>query len=76
MGEAVAPDIGSHPWRPGDLLVLCSDGVWEPITDARIGELVSDPDSPAEVLASALCTAALEAGSRDNVTAVICRRVR
>ncbi|MBV8301643.1 MAG: serine/threonine-protein phosphatase [Candidatus Dormibacteraeota bacterium] len=75
LGDPVAADIGSHPWKRGDSVLLCSDGVWEPINDADLGRLAAG-DAAADELAGAICEAALEAGSRDNVTAVVARRVR
>lgn len=54
---------------PGDRLLLCSDGLSDLVTEPRIGELLStnDPHSAA----AALTEAALAAGGRDNVTAVV-----
>jgi protein phosphatase len=54
---------------PGDRLLLCSDGLSDLVPEAAIAELVTvdDPHSAAAVLTRA----ALEAGGRDNVTAVV-----
>ena len=55
--------------QPGDRLLLCSDGLSDLVPDSIIGELleVADPHSAAAVLTRA----ALEAGGRDNVTAIV-----
>jgi PPM family protein phosphatase len=57
---------------PGDVMLLCSDGLWGVLLDDRIHELMSQT-MPAKHLADAVCDAALNAGSTDNVTAVICQ---
>ena len=56
--------------QPGDRFVLCSDGLNDGIPDSRISELlatVPDPQKAAEVLVQA----ALDGGSRDNLTCVV-----
>ncbi|MBV8445539.1 MAG: serine/threonine-protein phosphatase, partial [Candidatus Dormibacteraeota bacterium] len=75
LGDPVAADIGSHPWKRGDAVLLCSDGVWEPLSDADLGQLTT-ADLVTDEVAEAICSAALAAGSRDNVTAVVARLVR
>jgi PPM family protein phosphatase len=45
--EQAQPYVSEEPiaLQPGDSLLLCSDGVWELLEDARLGELnVSSPD--------------------------------
>ena len=54
----------------GDRILLCSDGVTGVLTDAEIAETLSQPQLP-EVVGRALVQRALDAGSRDNVTAVL-----
>jgi protein phosphatase len=56
--------------KPGDRFVLCSDGLNDGIPDSRIAELlasVADPQQAAETLVQA----ALDGGSRDNITCVV-----
>lgn len=55
--------------RLGDRLLLCSDGVTDYLTDAQVAEFVALADATDAV--GRLIAAALEHGSRDNVTAVI-----
>lgn len=55
----------------GDRWLLCSDGVSDYLPDEIIAEIVASIDE-LDSIARALVDAALEAGSRDNVTAVIC----
>lgn len=57
----------------GDRWLLCSDGVSDYLPDDVIAQqLLSGTGRHAEELADALVSLALDAGSRDNVTAVIC----
>jgi PPM family protein phosphatase len=56
----------------GDVVLLCSDGLTEPVEDALIEETLaksSDPDSAARQLVSL----ALERGGPDNVTVIVAR---
>jgi protein phosphatase len=53
--------------RPGDGLLLCSDGLCGYVDDAAIEEIVSRHDEAQEVT-DALIEAALAAGGEDNVT--------
>ncbi|XZO04745.1 MAG: PP2C family protein-serine/threonine phosphatase [Microcoleus sp.] len=56
--------------KPGDRLLLCSDGLTEELSDPLIaGPLKSI--RPCEVAATALIEAAKEKGGRDNITIVI-----
>ncbi len=69
LGDPVEPDIIEAEMAPGDAVLLCSDGLWAPLSDDRIEELMA-ADDPKQV-ARALVAAALTAGSTDNVTAVV-----
>ena len=54
--------------QPGDVFVLCSDGLNDMISDAEIESiLLSGKNAPA------LCDAAIEAGGYDNVSVVVIR---
>lgn len=56
--------------KPGDRFLLCSDGLNERLEDIEIAEILQSLDSP-QKLAEALVKAALESGSRDNITCVV-----
>ncbi len=57
--------------REGDRWLLCSDGVSDYLPDADIKALITGIPDPAGA-ARRVVEFALEAGSRDNVTAVVC----
>jgi protein phosphatase len=69
-GDAnLALDRRVEPLQPGDRYLLCSDGVPRELTRERMAEIMERAD-PAET-ARELVEAALAAGGRDNLTAVV-----
>ena len=54
--------------QPGDVLMLCSDGLSDMVDDKRIASLLADGFD-----ADALCQAAEDAGGRDNVSVIVAR---
>jgi protein phosphatase len=71
-GPDVDVDVFTPPVGPGDVLVLCTDGVWEVLDGAALAALFAQPGSLAQQVAN-VCHTALAAGSRDNATVVACR---
>jgi protein phosphatase len=67
--EAHEPDVTVLDLRPGDRLLLCSDGLTDLVDEHRIGHVLGlhDPHAAAAVLTHA----ALEAGGTDNITCVV-----
>jgi PPM family protein phosphatase len=55
---------------PGELLLLCTDGLHGSMDDRSIQEVLTRHKSM-EATAEALVRAALDRGSRDNVTALV-----
>jgi protein phosphatase len=65
-------DIHRVTLRPGDTLLLCTDGLTKPITDAGIARhLAAIPKEGAEAIARMLVDSANDAGGPDNITAVV-----
>ena len=56
--------------RRGDRVLLCTDGVHGALTHDAINRTLHDSDDAAA--AAALAQGAIDAGSKDNVTAVVC----
>jgi len=73
LGAPVDPDLFEVAMRRGDVLLLCSDGLWESLPARRVAELLHQPDAPLAELVAGLVDAALQAGSTDNVTAAALR---
>jgi protein phosphatase len=57
----------------GMQFLLCSDGLTEELDDARIAATLSRTDLAAQECVDHLLLAALDAGGRDNITAVLVR---
>lgn len=56
--------------RPGDVFLLCSDGLTDMVDEASIAACLAGPGGP-EDQAETLIRLALEGGGRDNVTALV-----
>ncbi|MBX3251436.1 MAG: serine/threonine-protein phosphatase [Myxococcales bacterium] len=66
------PDIALHETKPGDVFLLCSDGLTDALDDGQIADVLlsfADPEAAADELARR----AYEAGSQDNITCVVVR---
>jgi protein phosphatase len=68
----VEVDTWTYPVRPGDVLLLCSDGLTSMVPEERIAELLGSSES-LDQAGDRLIDEANEAGGRDNITVVLCR---
>ena len=68
----VTPDIFEIEPEPGDLFMLCSDGLTRELSDSLIESLLSS-DLPLEELCARLVNAANKAGGNDNITCLLVR---
>jgi serine/threonine protein phosphatase PrpC len=66
------PDLYSGVLRPGDLLLLATDGLTGMLTDRRILRILETEKPPEELVAELIITANRH-GGRDNITAVVVR---
>jgi protein phosphatase len=64
------PDIEAGRFVPGDLILLCSDGLTGMITDKMIANILKE-DAPLPDLVARLIAEANARGGRDNITAVL-----
>lgn len=67
--EPVAPDVREVDLRPGDRLLLCSDGLSDLVPDDVIASALRAEQR--EEATDALVDSALAAGGRDNVTCLV-----
>ncbi|MHB8883081.1 MAG: PP2C family protein-serine/threonine phosphatase [Thermodesulfovibrionales bacterium] len=72
--ESPVPDKTMLELHPGDLLLLCSDGLTDMLSDAEIEALVISHRSMLGEMAGALAEAAKEKGGKDNISLIIVRR--
>ncbi|MEU5259408.1 protein phosphatase 2C domain-containing protein [Amycolatopsis sp. NPDC021455] len=68
------PDVLNIAPRPGDVLLLCSDGVAEQVPYQRIRDVLASSGAPAEQVGRLLADADA-AGGQDNASAVVVRVV-
>lgn len=66
----VAIDSFTVPLCVGDVLLLCSDGLWEMVRDSDIEHMVAPSPRDAQHLAQLLIQAALNRGGKDNVSVI------
>jgi protein phosphatase len=72
-GHELTPDVPEEPipLMDGDLLVLCTDGLWSVIGEQQLSR-IAQASAPAEACRK-LVEAALQRGAPDNVTVIILR---
>ena len=70
-GDDPEVDVTEVVPRPGERYLLCSDGLFTVLPDARIADLLGDMKASLDAIAGALIAAANDAGGPDNITALI-----
>jgi len=72
-GRDITPHIPEHPvpLEEGDILLLCSDGLWGVVADTDLAR-VAQTNPPAEACQK-LVDLALERGGPDNITVLVLR---
>jgi serine/threonine protein phosphatase PrpC len=71
--QFVEPQVGSVAYEPGDLFLLCTDGLVEGLYDAQLAEMLRAPEVAAGKVdpARQLVQLAVENSGRDNTTALV-----
>ena len=64
----VEPDTSTRPVEPGDLFILCTDGLTDPLEDDAIADICRE--TAPEDIADVLVQAAIDNDTDDNVTVV------
>ena len=67
-----APDLLAADRKPGDLWLLCTDGLTGMVSDEDIARTLKETDD-LDAAADSLLAQALKAGGRDNVTLILWR---
>jgi protein phosphatase len=67
--ENLKVDTGRFGTSDGDIVLLCTDGLYTVVSDEDICRILTEETSQDK--AALLVKAALDAGSRDNITAVV-----
>ena len=73
MGVAphIDADVSVHALEPGDLYLLCSDGLSDMLTQQELLAMVAQDDGDLELLAEALVLAANQRGGHDNISVML-----
>lgn len=70
-GEHVEIDTFQVTLQADDVLLLCTDGLWEMVRDAEIEQIIQNNALHASQMSAKLIEAALRNGGADNVSAVV-----
>lgn len=68
--EPVTPSVGSVTLQPRDRILLCTDGLTDPVDDGQLHRHLQEHEAPAQA-AAALVEAANAAGGPDNITVAV-----
>ncbi|MGE5490808.1 MAG: Stp1/IreP family PP2C-type Ser/Thr phosphatase [Actinomycetota bacterium] len=71
VDPAVAPEIHDYDVQPGDIYLLCSDGLNDMVDDEEIGLTVQTLAANLELAADQLIQMANDNGGRDNVSVIL-----
>ncbi|MGE5341198.1 MAG: Stp1/IreP family PP2C-type Ser/Thr phosphatase [Candidatus Omnitrophota bacterium] len=67
---AIKPDYKHCFLKEGDKILLCSDGLWDMLSDDQMHTVLKQ-DKPVKKLCELLITMANDAGGHDNITALV-----
>ena len=71
-GSEMTPVVGLLDLEPGDVLLLCTDGLTKHVADPRIATVLGGKGT-AEAMCRELVQAALDDGGTDNVTVIVAK---
>jgi protein phosphatase len=66
----IHPSFRAFAVEPGDWLLLCSDGLWNMVSDEAILAELQRPEAPPRHVAETLVAAANAAGGKDNISVI------
>lgn len=76
IDPTVEPEIHEYPAKPGDIYLLCSDGLCDMVEDEDIGMAVQALGANLKLAAEQLVQMANDNGGRDNVSVILVRVLR
>jgi len=73
LGEKASMEVDACAVQlaAGDILLFCSDGLWEMVRDQQIAAILTSPKPDPSQIAQALLQAALAGGGDDNVSVIV-----
>lgn len=69
----VEPELAEHAVEPGDVYLLCSDGLNDMVEDGDIAAMLVSQSERLAACAAELVRAANDRGGRDNVSVALVR---
>lgn len=72
--EPFKPDINTHLFPPGGLMMICSDGLWGVVSEAEILKIIRNNENLAAAC-NDLVAAANASGGPDNISVVLVRYI-
>ncbi len=72
--DAVLLEVNEHKVEPGDLFLMCSDGLSDMVDDEGIGKILGN-EGPLEQKAAQLIDAANANGGRDNISILMAQAI-
>ena len=72
--DAVLLEVNEHKVEPGDLFLMCSDGLSDMVDDEGIGKIMGN-EGPLEQRAAQLIDAANANGGRDNISILMAQAI-
>ena len=76
IDPVVEPEIHEYPTKPGDVYLLCSDGLCDMVEDEDIGMTLQALGGNLKLAAQQLVQMANDNGGRDNVSVILVRVLR
>ena len=76
IDPVVEPEIHEYPTKPGDIYLLCSDGLCDMVEDEDIGMTLQALGGNLKLAAQQLVQMANDNGGRDNVSVILVRVLR
>jgi serine/threonine protein phosphatase PrpC len=70
--HGVQPEVHKHALTGDDVIILCTDGLYQHVSDEEIGAAVTEETSPADAC-QRLVALANARGGTDNITALVVR---
>jgi PPM family protein phosphatase len=71
--DTVLLETHAHDVQPGDLYLLCSDGLSDMLHDATIAQILLAANGTLDEACRTLVDAANDAGGRDNISVILIR---
>ena len=73
VNEQPEIDLRQLPVQEGDLLLLCTDGLYNQLNEGELENILAQQEGSLQMKVENLVNLALERGGHDNITAVLVR---